>query len=144
MNVGKVLARQVPVLLDKERHLKYDLNAFARLEDLYGSITAVFDALQSGSARAVRDLLWAGLVHEDKELKPEDVGAWVGFAGIKELTELIMEATQIALPEEPAEKPPEAAPAKTAEAVRVAAGGNEVAPSPLKRTTGGTGPSSTI
>jgi hypothetical protein len=42
-NVGDVRAKLIPIQLDKERHLKFDLNAFAELEDIYGDINTAFE-----------------------------------------------------------------------------------------------------
>ena len=67
----------VSLALDKERTLKFDLNAFAELEDVYGSMEQAFAAMQSVSMKAARTLLWAGLLHEDESLTPRKVGAMV-------------------------------------------------------------------
>jgi len=116
--------KKVPIVLDKERTLVYDMNAFCKLEDYYidtntldGEIDTLYNAMNamadgligkkelneeeildirsiltdltnkqsngfqqfygrflSGSPKAIRSLLWAGLIHEDETLTIEDVG----------------------------------------------------------------------
>lgn len=66
--------------LDKPRTIKFDLNAFALLEEEYGSIGAAMEALEGGSIKAIRTVLWAGLVHEemDEDFNPKISKAYVG------------------------------------------------------------------
>lgn len=49
--------------LDKPRTLLFDLNAFAELEDKFGSLDQAFQKMQQGSVKATRTLLWAGLLY---------------------------------------------------------------------------------
>lgn len=66
----------------KERGLRFDLNALAEIGDRL-SIKIRLDHLKEDllgvplPLSALRVVLWAGLIHEDPELKPEEVGAWV-------------------------------------------------------------------
>ena len=46
-----------------EREIRFTLNAMAELEDRYGSVQAAFEALDNNSIKAVRCILWAGLMH---------------------------------------------------------------------------------
>lgn len=99
-NVNKVRAKEVPIKLEgRFRHLKYDLNAFAEMEGDFGSINEVMDRLRSGSMKAVRDIIWAGLLHEDNELTKRDVGSMIELGDLEELTPKIVEALQSALPQ---------------------------------------------
>lgn len=75
---------QVTLVLDKERTLFYDLNALVNLEELGVDISKLQDGVQMSHVRAI---LWAGLVHEDKELTLEDVGAFVTIDNINEVSE---------------------------------------------------------
>lgn len=65
---------RVPIMLDKERTLVFNLNSFIELEEMYGTYKAAMGALGTGSLKSIRAFLWAGLVHEDKSLTLEDVG----------------------------------------------------------------------
>ncbi|QPA31628.1 hypothetical protein [Thermaerobacillus caldiproteolyticus] len=94
-----VKVKKIPVQLDKERHLVFDLNAFCELEDKYGSQEEALNALGSGSFKAIRTFLWAGLVHEDESLTEKEVGKMIDIANISELANAITEAVNNALPE---------------------------------------------
>lgn len=88
-----------PIELDKERHLRYDLNALAEVEDAFGSMGSAFAALRQGSMKAVRCLLWAGLLHEDPDLTLHDVGALVTMENLGTVSDAIMPAINGGIPE---------------------------------------------
>lgn len=63
-NVKDIKVRSVPILLGgKKEKLIFDFNSYALLEDVYGTMELAFEALEKGSVRAIRDLIWAGLSH---------------------------------------------------------------------------------
>src|SRR3990172_6239048 len=69
------MPKSVPIEIDnKTRNLRYDMNAISDLEDRIK--TSIFSLL--GSERigfgSTRQLLWAGLRHEDKGLTLEKAG----------------------------------------------------------------------
>lgn len=74
----------------KERHLKFDLNAVAEIGERL-NVTVRLEKLAEDllstplPLSALRVLLWAGLRHEDPELTPEQVGAWVDLDNIGEV-----------------------------------------------------------
>lgn len=90
-NVQDVKSKVVKVtLLDGvERTLKYDLNAMAELEDKYGSVDAAFAALDNNSIKAVRCVLWAGLLHEEPELTEQKVGSLIDMTYLQNLMETL-------------------------------------------------------
>jgi len=88
----------VSLTLDKPRTLKFDLNAFAELEEIYGSMEQAFAAMQSGSMKAARTLLWAGLLHEDENLTPRQVGALVTLDNMEPVMDAISTALLDAMP----------------------------------------------
>ncbi|MED1419016.1 hypothetical protein [Bacillus smithii] len=94
-----VKVKKIPVQLDKERHLVFDLNAFCEIEDKFGSITEAFKAVENVSMKAIRTLLWAGLLHEDESLTEKEVGKMIDIANISELANAITEAMNTALPD---------------------------------------------
>lgn len=98
-NVRQIKPNKIAVILDKERHLLFDLNAFAELEDLYGSVDNAMDALDSGSIKVLRKLLWLGLIHEDEELTERQVGAMLDMPSVNILGELINEALTAQMPQ---------------------------------------------
>ena len=89
----------VPIELDRPRGLKFDLNAFAELEDKFGSMDAAFQAMQKGSLKAARTLLWAGLLHEDETLTERKIGGMVTLANMSGIMESITSALTAAMPE---------------------------------------------
>lgn len=94
------------VTLDKERHLRYDLNAMILYEKLTGNdIIELFDGVfkkikaaknkkpvkgKLFSLEDTRALLYAGLKHEDPALTLEKVGGMIDLYGIKLLNEAII------------------------------------------------------
>lgn len=99
----------VPIELGGEtRHLRFDLNAFAELEDHYGDIEQAMNALEKGSIRALRMILWAGLIHENMDengnptLSIKEVGSWIDINDLKSLSGTLGEAMREALPTEEA------------------------------------------
>lgn len=111
MALRDVKPTAVPVILDKPRHLIFDLNAFAELEDTYGSMDKVFAAMQTGSLKAARCLLWAGLRHEDEALTERQVGAMVTMDNLQTVLDGISTALTDAMPQDDSAAAPEAAPA---------------------------------
>jgi predicted DNA-binding transcriptional regulator len=89
----------VVIVLDKERHLKYDLNAFCELEDRFGDIQTAFDSLEKGSMKSIRSLLSVGLIHEDELLTDKEIGSFVGMNDLEEIAEKIGEAITGAMPD---------------------------------------------
>lgn len=101
----EIRVRRVSVHLDKKRNLKFDLNAFAELEELYGSVDGAMEALEKGSIKALRAVLWAGLIHEELDeggvpkITPQQVGSMVDISSLETLTDKINEAMQADLGE---------------------------------------------
>lgn len=104
----------VTIELDKERELKFDMNAFALLEDKYGSVDSAMDKMMEGSMKDIKNVLWAGLVHDEvKEfdedtgepikynITPYQVGSWVSNTGmLAEVTKKLTEAMAQGMPED--------------------------------------------
>ena len=86
---------RIPIELDKPRTLLFDLNAFAELEDKFGSLDQAFQKMQQGSVKATRTLLWAGLLHEDENLTERQVGAMISLTNVESIMEQITEALRI-------------------------------------------------
>ena len=101
----------VPLQLDRSRTLKFDLNAFSELEEKYGSMEKAFNAMQGGSMKAARTLLWAGLLHEDDKLTERQVGGMVTLENLETVMDSISKALMEAMPQEEAGQVQEAVPA---------------------------------
>lgn len=97
--VRDVKIENIQVELDKTRTLRFDLNAFAELEDNFGTIDEALAAMEKGSIKALRAVLWAGLVHEDEELTIKSVGSLITLADLPKLTDSINKAIMGAVPD---------------------------------------------
>ena len=84
-----------------EREMKFTLNAMAELEDRYGSIDAAFEALNNNSIKAVRLVLWAGLMHLDEGLTEQQVGKLIDIACLNRIMDDLNAAMEEDMPVEP-------------------------------------------
>lgn len=80
---------QVTISLDKERILFYDLNALVALEEQGIDVSKIGEGVKMSQ---IRGILWAGLIHEDKELTLEDVGSMVTPDNLQEVSEAVSKA----------------------------------------------------
>ncbi|EJW14217.1 hypothetical protein M5X00_31165 [Paenibacillus alvei] len=90
---------KVPITLDRERSIVFDLNAFCALEEKFGSEKKAVEELATGSLKAVRTFLWAGLIHEDELLSEKQVGSMISAQNIQEIAEQLLLAASGSLPE---------------------------------------------
>lgn len=102
-DLSAIKPKKVPIVLGdcKQRNLLYDLNALAELEDAYGGHADALKEVQTGSFKAIRATLWAGLLHEDPDLTIKDVGAMISIDGMGEISNAIVDAFNVAVPTEP-------------------------------------------
>lgn len=75
----------------KVRNLRYTMNALAEIEDKLGVAMADMKDIKM-TIKNVRVILWAGLIHEDKELTIEEVGDMVDMSNFEEVQEKVAEA----------------------------------------------------
>lgn len=82
--------KMVTINLDKERNLYFTLNSLEIIEELTGkTIDKLSEGMTIGMLKAV---VYAGLVHEDKELTVDAVGEMIGFEDIEMISNAIGEA----------------------------------------------------
>lgn len=86
-----------------EREVRFTLNAMAELEERYGSVDAAFKALDAGSIKAARCVLWAGLMDAQPDLTEQQVGSLIDIQLMHELMEDISSALAEDMPDAPAE-----------------------------------------
>lgn len=100
-NVKDVKSKAVKITLTDgvERTIKFTLNAMAELEDKYGTVDAAFEQLDKGSIKAVRAILWAGLIHEDPDLTEQQVGNLIDIQYMQELTTSLGHALDSDMPD---------------------------------------------
>jgi len=96
----------ISINLDKERHLLMDLNAMVSFEEATGKNIMQGIDPNGMTAKDFRALLWACLLHEDEELKIEDVGKMISVENMGELSEKIAQAWEVASPEGKGDKSP--------------------------------------
>lgn len=81
--------------LDKERHLKYNLNALITAEKITGKKLAELGGDKGGfDLEFLRAMLYAGLIWEDKELTIDDVGDLIDMENLEYVTDKLGEAMQ--------------------------------------------------
>jgi len=100
-NLADIREKKIPVKIGEEtKYLHYDLNAFAELEEIYGSIDGAMNALSQGSIKAVINILRAGLLHENENLTAKEVGRMFDLSCMQEIGGLINRAITQAMPEQ--------------------------------------------
>lgn len=82
---------EVTVELDKERTLKFTLNSLVYIEDCGVDIQNMG---KNGSMKLkdLRTLLFAGLMHEDKNITPEEVGEMIDVVDIEPISQALNQA----------------------------------------------------
>ncbi|MDF2612541.1 MAG: hypothetical protein K0S71_327 [Clostridia bacterium] len=80
---------EIKITLDKERVLKFNLNSLVKLEEIGVNVQSLQD---NAKISDIRSILWAGLVHEDKDLTLEMIGDMVDMDNLQEVTDAIAKA----------------------------------------------------
>lgn len=99
--------RGVKIELDRERHLCFKFSGMAWLIEKYGDLDKVFSALTSLDGRGISadtlrifsDFIYAGLMHEDKDLTPEAVFDLLDLGSMNMLSDAIKTALGMSMPE---------------------------------------------
>lgn len=84
-----------PVMLDKERHLLYDLNALDMFQERFGSIGALGNAFSGPDAMKNMRYVLTVLLREgdpDEELSEREVGRLVHVGNLNEVRNAIFDA----------------------------------------------------
>ena len=105
-NLKDVKAKPMMITLSDgvEREMLFTLNAMAELEDRYGSVEAAFEALERNSMKAIRCVLWAGLLHSDEGLTEQQVGNLIDVRYMNEIVESMNAAFDMSMPDAPAQE----------------------------------------
>lgn len=104
---AKAKATKITLSDGVEREIRFTLNAMAEMEDRYGSVDKAFEALDNNSIKAVRFVLWAGLLHTEEGLTEMQVGNLIDIQLMEEIMSTMTEAMHNDLPE-PGETVPNA------------------------------------
>lgn len=107
-NIRDIKPRIIKVTLADgvEREMRYSLNAFAELEEMFGSVDDALKEMEKGKIKATRAILWAGLLDNDPSLTLDKAGSLVDMSNLAYLMEVITMAMTEDLPEETGETNP--------------------------------------
>lgn len=86
-------------LKDKEYELKFDMNTFCELEEVYGDINQAFEDLQNRKIKAIRALIYSAIKAEDDSVTLKEVGKMLTLNDMERLGTVINDALNVAMPE---------------------------------------------
>ncbi|WP_307992313.1 hypothetical protein [uncultured Clostridium sp.] len=86
-------------LKDNEYELKFDMNTFCELEEVYGDINQAFEDLQNRKIKAIRALIYSAIKAEDESVTLKEVGRMLTLNDMERLGAAINEALNMAMPE---------------------------------------------
>jgi len=91
---------EVAISLDKERHLRFDVNAMVTFEELTG-LNLLNPAVQKNLAGDMtvaqfRAFLYSCLIHEDEKLTLKQVGSFITRENMQEIAARLSEAQKLA------------------------------------------------
>lgn len=84
---------------NKEYELKFNMNTFCELEEVYGDINKAFEDLQLMKIKAIRALLYAAIKVEDDTVTLKSVGDLLQLGDLERLGTVINEALSESMPE---------------------------------------------
>lgn len=84
---------------NKEYELKFNMNTFCELEEIYGDINKAFEDLQLMKIKAIRALLYAAIKVEDDTVTLKSVGDLLQLGDLERLGTVINEALSESMPE---------------------------------------------
>lgn len=86
-------------LSNKEYNLKFNMNTFCELEEVYGDINKAFEDLQLMKVKAIRALIYSAIKVEDENVTLKSVGDLLSLKDLENLGTLINEALSNSMPE---------------------------------------------
>lgn len=84
---------------NKEYELKFNMNTFCELEDVYGDINKAFEDLQNMKIRSIRALIYSAIKVQDETVTLKDVGDMLELSDLERLGTVINEALGDSMPE---------------------------------------------
>ena len=79
--------------------LKFDMNTFCELEEVYGDINQAFEDLQNRKIKAIRALIYAAVKVENEKITLKEVGQMLTLHDMERLGTAINDALQVSMPE---------------------------------------------
>jgi len=86
-------------LKGKEYELKFDMNSFCELEEVYGDINKAFEDLQNRKVKAIRALIYSAVKVEDENVTLKEVGSMLTLDDMEKLGTVINQALDTSMPE---------------------------------------------
>ena len=83
----------------KEYELRFNMNTFCELEEIYGDLNKAFDDLQALKIKAIRALIYAAVKVDDETATLRSVGEKLELHDLERLGTAINEALSMAMPE---------------------------------------------
>ena len=87
------------MLGDKEHELKFNMNTFCEIEEIYGDLNKFFDDLQDMKIKAIRALIYATVKVDNEDATLKSVGDKLSIQDLERLGSAINEALSMAMPE---------------------------------------------
>jgi ATP-dependent protease HslVU (ClpYQ) ATPase subunit len=84
---------------NKDYELKFDMNTFCELEEVYGDINKAFEDLQNRKIKAIRALIYSAIKAENESVTLKEVGRMLTLNDMERLGTAINEALNMAMPE---------------------------------------------
>lgn len=79
-------------MLDKQRTLKYPIMSLIRLKNEYGiELKDLADEEKAQDMEVILAVIWAGLIHEDRELTVEELGYMLDITELPEISKKLTE-----------------------------------------------------
>ena len=87
------------MLGDKDHELKFNMNTFCEIEEIYGDLNKFFDDLQDMKIKAIRALIYAAVKIDNEDATLKSVGDKLSIQDLERLGSAINEALSMAMPE---------------------------------------------
>lgn len=79
-------------MLDKQRTLKYPIMSLIRLKNEHGiELKDLADEEKAQDMEVILAVIWAGLIHEDRELTVEELGYMLDITELPEISKKLTE-----------------------------------------------------
>lgn len=86
------MANKAVIQLDKERKLAFPIMSLIRLKKEYGiQLKDLQDEEKAQDMETILAIIWAGLIHEDKELSFEELGYMIDINMLPSISEKLSE-----------------------------------------------------
>lgn len=87
------------MLGDKEHEMKFNMNTFCELEEIYGDLNKALDDLKAKKIKAIRALIYAAVKVEDETATLKSIGEQLEIQDLERLGTAINEALGKSMPE---------------------------------------------